>query len=79
MRNSVRWYNRLAAWVYELIQDALLSLAMPVWEEEAEDDAEEQYWEDQRALADAYEQGRADEAEASYREYGHPDIGGGHA
>lgn len=44
--SKIRWYNRLAAWLYEVISDPLLDLSGPVWQAQAAEDAEEQYQED---------------------------------
>lgn len=48
----VRWYNRLAAWLYEHnpVGDLLMELAIPVWEEQAEADLDEM-WEREEAAA----------------------------
>jgi len=31
---AARWYNRVAAWLADLIVEPLLALAAPAWEEE---------------------------------------------
>ena len=65
MSARIRWYNRLAAWLYGVIAEPLLDLAVPVWVAEAEADIEEQWeaeaeheppWLDD-ALAEAEERG----------------------
>ena len=43
MSAPVRWYNRLAAWLWERANELLTGLAMPVWIEQAEADGEEEY------------------------------------
>lgn len=40
MPDPVRWYNRLAAWLWERSNDLLLPLALPAWELDADRDAE---------------------------------------
>jgi hypothetical protein len=47
----VRWYNRLAAWIYETIAHPLCDLAMPVWDEMAERELAEMHAEDERQIA----------------------------
>lgn len=64
MTIRVRWWNRLAAWLYERIAEPLAGLATPAWMYEAEAELEEM--EDPRwsehDLDEAYREGRADEA-----------------
>lgn len=47
----VRWWNRLAAWIYGVIGERLMDLAMPVWNEEADRELAELYAEDERQQA----------------------------
>jgi hypothetical protein len=47
----IRWRNRLAAWLYGVVGDPLMNLAVPVWTEEAERDFQEQYEAECRAAA----------------------------
>ena len=75
---TVRWYHRLAAWLYGVIGEPLMELATPVWTEEADADLEEMHREEEEAYRAeeeasaraAYEEGCADgyrEAEREYR------------
>lgn len=57
MSTPVRWYNRLAAWLYDRVADPLAGLAMPVWIEAAEADIEEQYEAHTAELDAAYDAG----------------------
>lgn len=40
-RPCVRWWNRLAAWLYGIVEPWLGGLAFPVWEAETEAEWEE--------------------------------------
>lgn len=55
MTIRVRWYNRLAAWLYEHnpLGDLLMELAIPVWQEQAEADLDEMWEAEQRDGIDA--------------------------
>lgn len=50
MSDTVRWYNRLAAWVWPWLCDPIQTLAIPVWQEEAEADMEA-LWESEQKMA----------------------------
>jgi hypothetical protein len=45
---DIRWYNRLAAWLWERVNEPLMDLALPVWQAEAYADLEDE-WEEDRA------------------------------
>lgn len=49
--SRVRWRNRLAAWIYGMIGERLIDLAIPVWDEAAERDLREAWEEDERQEA----------------------------
>lgn len=73
----VRWYNRLAAWLYEVIAYPLMDLAMPLWDAEAEAEIEEMWREEQDAERDAmlnsvHEDGYADGARDADNDSGVP-------
>ena len=60
MSRRIRWYNRLAAWLYDYVTSPLLDLASPVWEEEAEREIQAMYDDE---CADYAEKRRQAEAE----------------
>ena len=73
LRERIRWYNRLAAWVYEHA-DWVVDLALPVWNAQAEQDLEEMAVDteaesrrEHEAYLDGCAQGYA-EAEREFRE-----------
>lgn len=43
MAEPVRWYHRVAAWLWPWIGEPLMLLAEPVWEQEAEEEIESLY------------------------------------
>ncbi|MGE0456445.1 MAG: hypothetical protein AB7I13_00145 [Vicinamibacterales bacterium] len=54
MADRVRWYNRLAAWLYGVIGEPLQQLAIPAWNEDAEDEEEiERRWQEHQSEMDA--------------------------
>lgn len=65
MKTRVRWYNRLAAWLYEhnSVGDLLMELAIPAWQEQADAEIEEMWDEEherQENLSLAYNDGYYD-------------------
>lgn len=66
----IRWFNRLAAWLYPHVTDPLMNLALPVWQAEADADAEEEERETNREMDEVFRAG----AEHGYRE-GREDAG----
>jgi hypothetical protein len=63
--DRIRWYNRLAAWLWHPVGDRWLNLCAPVWgaEAESEDEPDEPDWIDDalwHARAEGYNEGLAD-------------------
>lgn len=73
MSEHTRWYNRFAAWLYPYVNEPLVSLALPVWQAEAEADIEQMYREEERqSLIDSVGREAWDEGyEAAARELDH--------